>query len=51
LPQARPMSEEERSILGTLGPDPLVDDEASLALRSAFDRVVGDIADRRQRGD
>ena len=51
LPQARPMSVEEQSGLGTLGSDPLVEDEASVAIRSAFDRVIGDIANRRQRDD
>jgi len=51
LPQARPMSAEEQSSVRTLGSDPLVEDEASVALRSAFDRVIGDIANRRQRGD
>jgi hypothetical protein len=52
-PQATPMSADARSrIRGrTLGSDPLAEDEASVALRSAFDRVIGDIADRRQQDD
>lgn len=52
-PQGRPMSAEERSqIWGrTLGSDPLVEGEPTAALRSAFDHVIGDIADRRRRGD
>jgi hypothetical protein len=52
-PQASPSSTEERSRIRrrTLGSDPLVDDEPSVALRSTFDRVIGDIADRRKRDD
>jgi hypothetical protein len=50
-PEASPTSADERSSArgSSLGSDPLAEDEASVALRSAFDRVIGDIADRRQR--
>jgi hypothetical protein len=51
--RAAPMSVEERSSTRgrTLGSDPLAEDESSFALRSAFDRVIGEIATRRQRDE
>ena len=44
---SKPPSDLERA----LGTDPIAEDEAAVALRSAFDRVVGDIANRRERDD
>ena len=53
LPQhARPLSAQERMrVPRSLVSDPLVAGEPSAALRSAFDRVIADLADRRRRGE
>ena len=50
--QARPRSAQERTRgRQTLGSDPLVAEGHTTALRSAFDRVIADMADRRRRGE
>jgi hypothetical protein len=50
--KASPVTVYQRRRAGSsLGPDPLVDDQPSVALRTTFDRVIGEIADRRRRDD
>ena len=48
---APPQKPADEAAVGTLGSDPLDEDDSSMALRSAFDQIVGDIAKRRSSDD